>query len=43
MNLKYSIVDFIQTNKKLQWYGHTKRMAQDFRGELWNGPHREGK
>ena len=28
MNVNNSIVDFIQT-KKLQWYGHTKRMAQE--------------
>ena len=28
MNVKNSIVDFIQS-KKLQWYGQTKRMSQD--------------
>ena len=42
MNVKNSIVDFIQT-KKLQWYGHTKRMTQERlprRVMEWNPPGR---
>ena len=41
INVKNSIVDFIET-KKLQWYVHTKEWhKKDCQVELWNGPHQE--